>query len=426
MPSLVLRARMPEYRVVIVKRPLCRVLQMIVVLMPALVSGRAFASSADDAEQACRQAVTASKHGELDRALAELDKAVRLDPQQARYRGLRGTAWIRKGDYAKGIDDLKAAIQRNPGDAGQQYSSQNERPVPEKALQHGRQQVDAMLRDRPAMARYGADADFLRQWAARRFAGASLGEPLDWESEAPLYSDAEHLAPTTDEPGAILVVRYYTDGPHVGAERSFEELWAGAVYELHNIDFARNYVRLHEQAAQGKVSKRAFVADILRDELRAAQQTRAFYVQHYLPWAAQRKLTTDPSLWFADWWPNPHHMLQQYADKSAYPWRPYGRQHDWATFRYRWGQGRLLNALGLLRRMHDERGYETENAEVELWMGRCLLRLDKPQEALEALNEAIRLAPHDPEVYELRSKAYRAVGDVKKAEADAARAKQLK
>jgi hypothetical protein len=281
-----------------------------------------------------------------------------------------------------------------------------------------------MLHDRPAMNQYGADADFLRKWAARRFAGESVGQPIVWDPTPPLHSDAEHLAPD-DEPGAILVERFYTEGPKRGAERSFEELWAGAVFELHNISFAKEYVRLNSDAAQGKVPKAAFVAGILRYELQAAQQTRAFYVKLFLPWAEKKKLVSDPSLWFADWWPDPNRVLQQFTDRSAYPWRPYARQHDWATVRYRWHQGRLGKALSLLRQMRNERGYEAENADVQMWIGRCLLRLGKPDQAVEALTEAIRLDSGEAEAYQLRGQAYRRIGKSNEAEADLAKAKQL-
>lgn len=388
------------------------------------VGGMAASALAADAGQACRQGIQALQQRDLNRALAGFDQAVRLDPSQPRFRGLRGTAWICKGEIAKGIADLSAAIRMNPDDAGIGYQPWLSVRLSDQAQQHGRQQVARMLHDRPAMNRYGADADFLRRWAARRFAGEGIGPPIIWDPTPPLHSDAEHLAPTNDEPGAILVERFYTDGPKRGAERSFEELWAGAIYELHNIGYAKHYVWLNDQAARGRVSKAAFVAGILRYELQAAQQTRAFYVNLYLPWVEKKKLGSDPSLWFADWWPDPNRVLQQFTDRSAYPWRPYARQHDWATVRYRWGQGRLAKALSLLRQMRGERGYEAETADVQLWIGRCLLRLGKPDQAVAALSESIRLDPSQSEAYQLRAQAYQRLGAKQKAAADFAKAKQ--
>ena len=222
---------------------------------------------------------TSLAKGDFDAAIARLDEAVRLEPKQAKYRGLRGVAWLRKGDYAKGAADLKAAIALNPGDAGLHYQPSNGSRLSAEALAHGQEQVAKMLHDRPAMAEFGDEAKFLRDWAARKFAGEDFVEPIDWDPSPPLHSDAEHLAPGDGENAAILVEAHYTSGPKEGKPRSFEELWAGAVYELHNVNYAREFVRLNDEADRGRVSKEAFVAGILKYELQAAQRTRAFYLQ---------------------------------------------------------------------------------------------------------------------------------------------------
>ena len=110
--------------------------------------------------------------------------------------GTRGVAWLRKGDYARGSADLKAAIGLNPSDAGAEYRPTTIATLKAEALEHGRQQVALMLRDRPAMSQFGSEADFLRDWAARKFAGEDLGSMIDWDNSPPLHSDAEHIAPS--------------------------------------------------------------------------------------------------------------------------------------------------------------------------------------------------------------------------------------
>ncbi len=50
----------------------------------------------------------------------------------------------------------------------------------------------------------------------------------------------------------------------------------------------------------------------------------------------------------------------------------------------------------LLEQMHDEDGYDEELADVSYWLGRSLVRLNKPTEALDAFNEAIRFDPEAP------------------------------
>jgi tetratricopeptide (TPR) repeat protein len=391
----------------------------------AILACAAALPAAEQADRAFRQAQESLKRNDYDTALARLDEAVRLGPKEAKFRGVRGVAWLRKGDYARGTADIRAAIGLNPGDAGQHYQPSSSARLSAEALEHGRRQVVRMLRDRPAMAEHEKEAAFLRTWAARKFAGEDFGELVDWDPSPPLHSDAEHLAPGDGEHAAILVEAHYAAGPKRGTPRSFEELWAGAVYELHNVCSAREFVRLNDEADEGKVSKEAFVAGILKYELAAAQRTRAFYVQVFLPWAAKQKLKTDPALWFCDWWDTPESVLASFTDKSAYPWRPYARTHDWATVHRHWHHAEFDKARKVLERMRDERGYEDEQSAVSYWLGCCLARLKKPSEAIAAFNEAIRLDPDDVAAYRARGEQYEKLGEKSKAAADAAKAKEL-
>ena len=261
------------------------------------------ALAADQPDLVYRQAGQAIHRGDYDAAIRQLDEAIRSAPKEAKLRGLRGVAWLRKGDYARGAADLKAAIELNPGDAGAQYQSLvHGGALGRGASARAKSKSSRMLHDRPAMAQFGEEAEFLRGWAARKFAGEDFAEPIDWDPSPPLHSDAEHLAPAGDAHAAILVEENYTEGPKAGKPRPFEELWAGAVYELYNVTYSREFVRLNDEADEGKVSKEAFVGGILKYELLAAQRTRAFYVNVFLPWAEKKKLPTDPALWFCDWW----------------------------------------------------------------------------------------------------------------------------
>ncbi len=144
--------------------------------------------------------------------------------------------------------DLKTAIHLNPHDLGENYQPSSNKELSAEALEHGRKQVEKMLKDRPAMAQYPDQAEFLRAWAARKFAGEDIGSLIDWDPTPPLHSDAEHLAPEGNLHGCILLEPRYSDSPKQGQARSFEELWAGAVFELHNINYAKEFVRLHKEA----------------------------------------------------------------------------------------------------------------------------------------------------------------------------------
>lgn len=398
---------------------------LVVLVLVLGANGIPPAAAAGPGEKAFLDAKQLLEKADYDGAVKKLDEAIRLDPKQAKYRGLRGVARLRKGDYAQGAADLRAAIGQNPGDVGQRYQPSSSAKLSEAAMEHGRRQVAQMLHDRPAMAKHAKEAKFFSEWAARKFAGEDFGELIDWDPSLPLHSDAEHLAPGAGQRAAILLYPVYTCGPKEGEPRSFEELWAGAVYELHNVSYAREFVRLNDEAEQGKVSKEAFVAGILKFELLAAQRTRAFYVQVFLPLAEKHRWPTQPPLWFCDWWDTPESVLGSFTDKSAYPWRPYARTHDWATVHRHWRHQEFEKARKVLERMWDEDGYEEEQSAVSYWIGRCWVSLDKPTEAVAAFTKAIELNPHDVAAYRARGQQYEKLGEKSKAAADAAKAREL-
>jgi Tfp pilus assembly protein PilF len=55
--------------------------------------------------------------GDVDRAIAELDLAVELDPSSAPAYEARGLAWQAKGDFDRAIADFDQSIKLNPNDA---------------------------------------------------------------------------------------------------------------------------------------------------------------------------------------------------------------------------------------------------------------------------------------------------------------------
>ncbi len=393
--------------------------------MPLLVAFSTAVLCADEAEDAYQRGLTVLGQGEFDQAAAAFGEAIKLKPDEAKYHGMRGTAWLRKDDYGQGLADLKEAIRLNPNDLGAKYQPTSGKELSAAALEHGRKQVEKMLKDRPAMAQFGEEAEFLRSWAARKFAGDDLGSLIDWDSNAPLHSDAEHVAPEGKLHGAILIEPQYNEGPKQGQARSFEELWAGAVFELHNINNAKEFVRLRKEAEQGRIAKDDYVASIVKYEMLAAQQTRAFYVQEILPFEAKKKLPTEPGLWFSSWWVKPDEALKYFTDKTAYPWRPYARDYDWATVEGDWRRRQYEKAIELLTQMCAESEGMPDHAEVHLWLGRCRIQLGRYPEAVKELTASIHLDPTDPVAFRNRAEAYRLMNENERAELDLKRAEEL-
>src|SRR5215468_5820903 len=81
------------------------------------------ASPADDSPPTTaalyrERAIDWSKKGDLDKAIADLDQAVRLAPDDAQAYHDRGNAWVRKGDTDRALADFERALQIEPQDPG--------------------------------------------------------------------------------------------------------------------------------------------------------------------------------------------------------------------------------------------------------------------------------------------------------------------
>jgi tetratricopeptide (TPR) repeat protein len=214
---------------------------------------------------------------QYDRAMADYDTAIRLEPKTPLFYELRGTAWIVQGNAERGLADFQTMLRLNPKDPAVTFQAESKTPPAEKSLKHGRRQVEKMLRDRPAMAQYGEKAKILNDWAARKFAGEDLHEEIFWEAAMPaVYWTAEHRMPEPGTPGHIQIARTYNDGPNKGKDRSFEELWRDAVFELNNITGVVEFTRLISLAGEGRIGRREFVVGIIANESRAEDKIRAF------------------------------------------------------------------------------------------------------------------------------------------------------
>lgn len=363
--------------------------------------------------------------GDYERAIADFDRVLKAYPNEAEFLGSRAAAKLAKGDLAGGTIDLAAAIQVNPHDVGAKYIPWKKVELSPEAIEHGQEQLRQMIEDRPSLAKFLTPDDVLWKWAVRRMAGEALGEPIDWDPDPPLDSEAEHVAPSHGRRGRIRVKPYDEAMPGAAPDAVFETLWSHIVFELHNIGFVPRFEELRRQAAEGRVSKRQFVERIFHYEHEAIQQTRAFYAQVQLSWAEQKGLETDPSLWFADLWLDIETAMNDFTDPHEYPWTPYSRQYDWLRVHALVDAERYREALRFLEAMLAEEGYPEAVGQVQYWTGECRLELDDLPAALKAADAAIEFDPEDAGAYELRAEVYEKLGDAKKAAANRAKAKQL-
>lgn len=89
--------------------------------------------------------IRSCRKGNLDEAISEFNRAIRLDPTCAKAYHNRGVAWILKGDYDQAIADFDAAIGLNPAYAvayrnrGLAFERKGEKEKAEKDYKMSRQ-----------------------------------------------------------------------------------------------------------------------------------------------------------------------------------------------------------------------------------------------------------------------------------------------
>ena len=176
----------------------------------------------------------------------------------------------------------------------------------DSALRHGNQQVQNMLKDRPAMSKYITkdgvekyitEKDSVWQWAARKFAGEDLDNTIDWNPDPPEKAagmDADHRIPWENRRGFIRVREEYSTGQLKGGRRSFEDLWASACFELLNISDAKNTERLFQEALRGKLSKEEYIDRNIEREFEVEQELKQFYRNIWVVWANKNNFSIDP------------------------------------------------------------------------------------------------------------------------------------
>ncbi len=225
---------------------------------------------------------------------------------------------------------LRQAIHSDQRDAGAAYKPLDFEDSDADALEHGRQQVIAMLADRPEMSAFAVPQEALCQWTVHQFAKRINGARIYW-SHLKTYSDSQsdHIPPSAEYPGMIRVnpVAAGTE-PHA----AFEQLWVCAIFELHNIEAARDFARVNDDARNGKLKEDEYVKAMFALEWRAAQRARKFYVDVFLPHAKKYALPTDPYQWYCSVWGGAEQVLaNSYSDRRSYPWSyysPYFRSID--------------------------------------------------------------------------------------------------
>lgn len=195
-----------------------------------------------------------------------------------------------------------------------------------------------MTADRPQMLTYRTktgsvrrldDNDEMVRYAIARFSGTGLLNRVKWSSNKPtLGSGAEHYSPTETTPG-VLYLQFPSDfetGTHPTANHIFEEYWDGMVFELFNMENARDFSLPWDDAALRRIDRQTYALRCAALEHLALLKTATFYRQRWKPWADAHDFPSDDRVWDTD---TPASFVDWLATRDpGYPEAPFGKYYD--------------------------------------------------------------------------------------------------
>lgn len=191
-------------------------------------------------------------------------------------------------------------------------------------IRHGQEQLKKMLQDRPKMNAIVEEEDIIWQWTVHKLAGEDIHTPIYWQAKAeknfPIPTDvnAVHAYPTAKSDGRVWI-KNNTDS---------EEMWAGLIYELHNIKNGSEFQAIEEDAKHWLCSKEEYIIRYAQLEYQAAKETVQFYKNIWVPYCESKNIRPTPQLWFY-YIPDTFEKWQEsFQEKSGYPWHPYAGYYD--------------------------------------------------------------------------------------------------
>jgi hypothetical protein len=187
-----------------------------------------------------------------------------------------------------------------------------------------------MLHDRPVMKEWlELNSSFPSKWAVRQFAGAGGVGRIYWDSNQLDEAGNEYYAsskyPSRGKFGSIRLrsINHVTGKPY-----DAETLWHGFVFETFNIQNAKEFQRIDNEAEHGRLSKEQFIEKTTRVEFAALQRTAKFYGTVIYPAAYKNNIETKPKIW-GSWSPKTYEAwIAQYTDHHHYPFDSFGKIYD--------------------------------------------------------------------------------------------------
>ncbi len=179
------------------------------------------------------------------------------------------------------------------------------------------------------------------------------------------------------------------------------------MFELYNIANAQDSERLAKEAKAGRLTKEAFVTQMIEPESRAAEKVRAFYIHVFLPWAKEQHAPTDAGSWYIGARSHPREdLVLSHIDKRGAYWRGYEHRYDMVILESLVCMGENVKAAELVAKLQKEATTSEERASIYIARGLAYQNGGDRGKAIADFTEAIRLNPKDSRPYVSRGWAY--------------------
>lgn len=200
----------------------------------------------------------------------------------------------------------------------------NDFSLSKENIAHAKKELSQIITDRPAMTEIVQKDDVIWQWVLYKLAGEDIRSPIYWQKRSsknfpvPKGVKAVHAYPTKKSEGRIWIA------DHI----SSEEMWAGLIYELHNIKNGPEFQKIERDAKYFACSKKDYIMRYAKLEYKAAQETAIFYTNIWLPYCESKGIEPQPQLWFYYLPDTFEKWSRSFKNKDSYPWHPYSGYYD--------------------------------------------------------------------------------------------------
>jgi len=243
----------------------------------------------------------------------------------------QATWCIRAGDNVQAKCLLRSTISRRTTlHEGRRLAKQiATRMLSEDDITFGREQVRLMLRDRPAMAEYVVIDDQIYNWCARQFACGACGYRTNWSNAELVGTKALHIPATIISPGVFRLASTKTERG-ITKKRRFEDLWASAIFEFHNLANDAAFGELDEKVLRGVIRRDEYIEANFCLECQASHATQEFFLSTFFDHMQSHQIEANPTHWYFHeaYFCSPQESLRYFWNRDAYPWATYGKGFD--------------------------------------------------------------------------------------------------